>query len=68
MTYSIPNHIFTDDVAGTTGLGMQAEEYLSNYEIPRVTGTEELGELIEIIKNERNQTNGRQNSDQRERN
>ena len=59
MIYALPDPIFTNDVIGDTGLGMQAEEYLSHKDIPRVYGTKDIGKLIEIIK-ERNEKNGKQ--------
>lgn len=53
MIYTIPDKIFTEDVVLDTGLGMQAEEYLSHEEIPRVVGTKDIGTLIEILKGEK---------------
>lgn len=67
MIYAIPDPIFTNDVVGDTGLGMEAEEYLSHESIPRVYGTKNIGELVEIIKDERKKTNGEQESDEIDR-
>ena len=67
MIYAIPDPIFTNDVVGDTGLGMEAEEYLSHESIPRVYGTKNIGELVEIIKGERKKTNGEQESDEIDR-
>lgn len=46
MLYALPHPIFTNDVVGETGLGMQAEEYFSHPEIIRTTGTSQIGRLI----------------------
>lgn len=60
MTYVLPDPVFTNDVVGTSGLGMQAEEYLQHTEIPRVVGTENIGWLIE--EKERRESKGIQES------
>lgn len=49
MIYAVPDPIFTNDVVGQTGLGMEAEEYLSHGNIFRIYGTEKLDELVEKI-------------------
>lgn len=67
MIYVIPNTVFTNNVIGDTGLGMEAEEYLSHESIPRVYGTKEIGKLVEIIKDERKKTNGKQETDEVDR-
>lgn len=46
---------------------MEAEEYLSHESIPRVYGTKEIGKLVEIIKDERKKTNGKQETDEVDR-
>lgn len=50
MIYALPDPIFTNDVVGKTGLGMEAEEYLSHEEIFRIQGTNQLDELVAKIK------------------
>lgn len=70
MIYAIPSPIFTDDVVGETGLGMQAEEYLAHEDILRVTGTEHISIIVNEIKrraaqknNDRSENNGEVNRD-----
>lgn len=50
MIYALPDSIFTNDVVGITGLGMEAEEYLSHEEIFRIQGIDQLSKLVEKIK------------------
>lgn len=47
--YMIPNRIFTDNVLGKDGSGMLAEDYLKSSNVPRVTGTKKINELIRYI-------------------
>lgn len=58
MIYAIPDPVFTTDVVGKSGLGMQAGEYLEHNEIPRVVGTSHIGNLISIIKERENEKDG----------
>lgn len=67
MIYALPNPVFTNDVVGNTGLGMEAEEYLSHDFIPRICGTKDIGKLVEIIKSERNVKNGEQDKNRDDR-
>lgn len=50
MIYALPDPIFTNDVVGETGLGMEAEEYLNHPNIFRVCGTDQLNILLGNIK------------------
>lgn len=69
LIYTIPDPIFTTDVVGKNGLGIEVEEYLRHEEIPRVVGTENVGSLIKEI-NERKKSKNeiknqvRQNTEQ----
>ncbi len=67
MIYLLPDTVFTNDVVGNTGLGMEAGEYLSHADIPRVQGTKDIGKLIDIIKGERKKNNEEQESDKNDR-
>ena len=47
--YTLPTTIFTNNVIGKDGAGMLAGEYIKNSEIPKVTGTKKINEIIKHI-------------------
>ena len=67
MIYALPDPIFTNDVVGETGLGMEAEEYLNHPNIFRVCGTDQLNILLGNIK-PTNNSNRRSNDGEIARN
>ena len=48
MIYMLPTAIFTNNVIGTTGVGMEAEEYMSHIEVPRIQGTDGIEKIIGV--------------------
>ena len=57
MLYMLPTSIFTKDVVGETGVGMEAEDYIARSGVKLVKGTGNIQDLLKM-KEERDENDG----------